>query len=385
KIMLYALRDQYDLANLSLIAYYHDQHQTEASIQACEAALASGSNQLTILCKLTELLIEAGQFGAAKERLNQAIAIDPAFLPLFPLRGELWLRSKNYPKAAAAFKHYVARNPSDHQASMRYAAVLFLNGDYAAAMTEFDHLEKAGVSPALVQRLKAYSFYETERFAEAAATLDRYFTIQAADRIIATDYVYLGKISLARGKQAQADEAFGQAVEMDSEQAAVYQDLSQQYRKEKDYRQQAHYLHLFLLAESNTQSAEWLQLGKAYYFAQEFEAAQKVFSALVEEDDEYVAALYWLGETLRKAHPNRPQASWQPYFTKVVELLELESELNDAQTRWMLGSVTALAIHFYAPENPLQKDCEQAVVYLEKLVHLKPDQTAYQLMLDSCR
>jgi hypothetical protein len=63
-----------------------------------------------------------------------------------------------------------------------------------------------------MNRLKAYSLFETNDYAGASAAMDNYLKIAPPEKIIPDDYVYQGKILSRAGKTAEAKAALDKAL-----------------------------------------------------------------------------------------------------------------------------------------------------------------------------
>jgi predicted Zn-dependent protease len=112
---------------------------------------------------------------------------------------------REFDKATADMKQYLALNRGSISARVRNAQFLFLVKKYDESLTEIKSLEDAGVKNMVLKRLKAYDQTEKGEYNAADSTMKEYFAEQPADKVISLDYEYYGKIYQGLAKQLAAN------------------------------------------------------------------------------------------------------------------------------------------------------------------------------------
>ncbi|MEM6822415.1 MAG: tetratricopeptide repeat protein, partial [Verrucomicrobiota bacterium] len=82
-------------------------------------------------------LFNKEQFDEALLKLEEASAIEPSRLATHNLKGAVYVKQKDYEKAATAFQSIIDQQPDNPIALFNYGEVLFLSGKYAQAKESF--------------------------------------------------------------------------------------------------------------------------------------------------------------------------------------------------------------------------------------------------------
>jgi tetratricopeptide (TPR) repeat protein len=95
--------------------------------------------------------------------------------------------------------------------------------------------------------------------------MDKFFTLVPADKILADDYSYYGKMLSVTGNDLQAIETYKLALQKDSTQYQIYDELAKSSNKLKKFEESLKYGSIFLKKKPNLTTADYYNLGKAYY------------------------------------------------------------------------------------------------------------------------
>ena len=151
----------------------------------------------------------AKNYEAAIAEYDRAVAIDPSFAPAYSGRAEALFMTKAYDKATADYTKYLELNAGNISARVRYAKFLFLVGKYTESIAEIDAVRGTGVKDNNLRRIEGYARCEAGDFAAARAAMEAYFAEQPADKVIATDHEYMGKIYAGLAAKAISTDANG--------------------------------------------------------------------------------------------------------------------------------------------------------------------------------
>ena len=257
-----------------------------ADAAAATAALTKGS---VANPKDAEIFVELGNAGrsqrnttVAYENYNNALAIDPKSLAANVAEGVLWSNAQNFEDAEKQYKVAVGIDPNfgpayrewaetdlywaktvksmasakvkeavDHyqkflsltdqstESLLRYALFLYNAGDYVTLESVASTLAKSANSNALVYRYIGYSGYENKDYPAGMKAMDTWFTKADPSRIIPSDYLILGHLQIASGKDtAQGVANLKKAADLDTTlKEDIYLEIARMYRLKGKYPQ----------------------------------------------------------------------------------------------------------------------------------------------------
>lgn len=173
-------------------------------------------------------------FQASVDEYTKAIGIDPLFAPAYSGRAEAYFKLRDFEKATADMNKYLELNTGNQSARVRNAQFLFLVGKNQESLTEINALESQGVQNIVLKRLKAYNQMELKDAAGAKATLEAYFAEQKPEKIVFSDYEYMGKALSALGNDSLAGENLLKAARMDrTKGSTLFSDAAKAFNKAK--------------------------------------------------------------------------------------------------------------------------------------------------------
>jgi tetratricopeptide (TPR) repeat protein len=193
----------------------------------------------------------AQNFEDAEKQFKAAIAIDPNFGPAYREWAETdlyWaktVRTVASAKVKEAVEHYqkfLSLTDESVESLLRYADFLYNAGDYKTLQDVAAKLSKSANSNARVYRYIGYSAYETKDYQAGLDAMNNWFKKAEPARILPTDYLVLGRLQIASGKDTAGGIAtLKKVADMDSTQTeTIYStDLNNVYKARKDYLGQA--------------------------------------------------------------------------------------------------------------------------------------------------
>lgn len=153
--------------------------------------------------------VSTSQTALALKYLSQGIRKFPNFLQGFMLRGQLFMKSKQYEKALKDFKKVLSLDKQHHSALLLAAEAFMHIKDYENAIKI---LASAVAKPETIRRgliLRSKIHYKLEKYDDALADLDRVLD-HWPEEILA--YYYKGKINYEVKNYSEAALCFEQAV-----------------------------------------------------------------------------------------------------------------------------------------------------------------------------
>ena len=264
-------------------AYYGEKNQNDA-YPAYTNAYRLDKNYIRAKMQLGVLLKGAKAYEEAVKAYNEVIAEDPNYGPVYRELAEthyLWGRNvpktetENIQNALYFYKKYLSLTDYTITKGMRHADFLILAKDYKALELEAEKMKVLdGVNPRILRYL-GYSAFENGNVEVAMKSLQDFIT-NPVNKIIASDYFYLGKAKIK--KAISADE---KSVEPMLFSSAI------------DDIKKAVTLEPLLINELN-------EIGKKLYAIKTFSAAATLFEVATSNPNSknYVIDNFYLGNSL---------------------------------------------------------------------------------------
>ncbi len=114
--------------------------------------------------------------------------------------------------------------------------------------------------------------------------------------------------------------------------------------------------------ENNTQ--EYMQIGKAYYTANNYKSADSVFSMVVKKNPEYLPAYVYIARAYSAMDPDFKMGLAKPKFDKIIEVAKKDSVKNGAE---MMEAFRYLG--YYYSDNGNQSVARN---YYNRMINLNP-------------
>jgi len=210
------------------------------------------------------IMVGAHNFEQAVEYINKIVALNPNYWLAYKKLGELYYSNQKYLEAVKNYAIYFKNVSSDPDIT-HYAYSLFFNKQYKEAYEMIDKLVQQNPNDYILLRLLSYISYETKDLVKGKSIMEKYFTLVPADKIMTDDYSYYGKMLSASGNDSLAIVNYLLALKKDSTQYTIYEELARSSNKLKKYEEGLQYSSKYLKKKPNLSSADYFQLGKAYY------------------------------------------------------------------------------------------------------------------------
>ena len=233
---------------LALGDFYAAQKKNSEALQNYLRALNINPNLHRAKVQIGRMYKESRAFPESESALKEVIAADPNYGPAYREIAELYMQWANFEpqnfdaKAALAlenYKKYLDLTDKSFESKLRYAQFLFYAKDFHTL--EQVTSELASVSPndakaPVVLRMRGYSAYENKNYPQALQYMNDFFAkTKDTSRIVASDYLYLGKAYLQSGNDSLALVNITKAVEKDSTNVEALEDVGITLFKSKNY------------------------------------------------------------------------------------------------------------------------------------------------------
>ncbi|HEX8545745.1 MAG TPA: tetratricopeptide repeat protein, partial [Cytophagaceae bacterium] len=230
--------------------------------------------------KTGKIYVKARNYTLGLENFNKGIALDPNFAPLYRETGELYYKAKQYNKAIENYKKYVDMTDKSFDTDFRYGSFLYFNKDYKGAIEIMSRLAKQDNSNPYLNRLLAYSYYETGSYSKGLENMETFWKKADEKKHIAMDYEYYGRLlsKISKDSVSLVNKAinpamkdslalinFNKAIAKDTSNSDLYSEIGFLYLTKKDYKRATSF-YLQRIAKGSPAPQDYLNLGKAYYF-----------------------------------------------------------------------------------------------------------------------
>lgn len=329
------------------------------------------------LIHIGQLYERARSYDLALEEYNKAMALDTTFAPSYYKLGDLYYQYGKYKEAKDYMLKYVKLSKS-LSAKVKYAKYLFLAKEYEAAIFEIEDIMAIDPSINILNRLLAYSQYETKDCAGAMKNIDKFMknAETTGDKIIGDDYRYYGKIVLCNTKDSlgatQAIPHLKKALEMDSLKLDVYGSLFDAYYKSKAYLDAIAILQKKFTLVKEPQTADIFKVGQAYYanasFTKDtlnFIKADSAFALVNEKQPDFVTAYLFRARCNAGLDPETKRGLAKPHYEKVIEYGVADMGKNK--------SIVIEAYYYLAYYSYVIKDKAKAIEYCDKILEFDPE------------
>jgi tetratricopeptide (TPR) repeat protein len=290
--------------------------------------LAPGSPMA--LLRLGQLWVRArnyqgkdGQKGAL-EYYNEAIALNPGFAPAYRELGEIYAKAQRYQEAKENYAKYLELSKNNLVARTRYASFLYVTKDYTGAIQEIEQIQKQDSTKNLLNRLAGYSYFELKEYEKGLSSMERYFKKQPENKILPSDYAYMGKLLAANGSDSLGIEQFKIAIQKDSTSAELYSELATLYAKQKDFGNAVIYYEK-KIALGKAITNDYFRMGQAFYNLKEYGKADTAFMKITESQPTLLVGHLWRGRANSNLDPDSKLGLAKIYYEEVVKLGEADS------------------------------------------------------------
>lgn len=384
---------------LALGDLYALQKKNSEALQNYMRALNIDENLLRATVQIGRMYKESRAFPEAEERLKEAITKDPNYGPAYREIAELYMQwaiqlpnefEARSAQAVDNYKKYLDLTDKSYESRLRYAQFLFYAKDFKTLEQEAAAL--AAMNPnspksLVALRLRAYSAYENKSIPQSLQYMNEFFTkVKDTSRIIASDYLYLGRAQLAAGNDSLALINITKAVEKDSTNVDALADVAKAFFDAKKYAKAAQIYDKVIAAAPNAKGVlySYFYNGLAYYFdyAIAYSAKANPSKDLLVKADSAIAKVAELAPETSDAYLYRgrinnllddetnPKGLMVPHYEMFIKKVTVDKpELAAANARKLSEAYDNLA-GFYA-----NSDKAKAIDYLNKSLVVNPTGT----------
>ncbi len=282
-------------------------------------------------------------FQESVDEFNSVLSIDPNYGPAYRELAEtyyLWANSDaakysaRIKQALSYYEKYMDLTDRSLDSRMRHADFLILAKEYKALEAEANEMAKIDHVNPRILRYKAYAAYENGNYDSTIQALKDFMGKVDPKRIIAQDYLYLGRAEIKVGSIDEGIEDFKRAISIDSTSTSGMSEIGKTLYDAKKYGQAAQAYELSV-KNSKRSLLDYYYLGSSYYFdygsrkvsnqnvdATLLAKADSAFSYLIQRAPTTHAAWQFRGRINRQLDDeNDSKGLAVPYYEKYIDII----------------------------------------------------------------
>ncbi len=372
---------------------YISENKSSEAVSAFQDAFALDPNLLIAEVKIGEIWTKAFNFELAETTLKGVIAKDPNYGPAHRALAEnsyRWAsnfpnkRAELLPKAKEQYSKYLDLTDRSAESQYRYLIFLYNAADFVTLEKEASaFIAKYGKNKeyALANRFYGYAAIQNGNTDAGLKALDTFIKGVDPKRLIANDYVFLGKAYQASKQDSLAIFNFQEAFKLDSTNAEVLANIAKGFYAQKKFAEAAKYYELVTKAPKSTLQ-DYFNLGMSHYFsfatltnANSTDTAA-INNALVKADSAftYVAvkannsdAYLYKGRVERYIDKNDVLGKGVEPYNKYIELVTAKPAPTDREKTNLVEAYSFLGVYY------IKTDKTKSTDYFNKALALDPN------------
>ncbi|MDQ0641672.1 Tfp pilus assembly protein PilF [Pedobacter sp. W3I1] len=338
---------------------------------------------------------ESRAFPEGEKELQDVIAADANYGPAYRELGELYLQWSSFgtdkekaKKAIENYKKYMDLTDKSLESQLRYAQFLFYAKDFPTLEQVATAIQAPANDPksAIVSRMKGWAAYENKNYPAALTSMNDFFAKEKdPNKILAFDYLYLGKAQLKAGQDSLALINITKAVEKDSTNADALAEVAKSFYDAKKYAKSSEIYEKAIKANPNGKGAlyNYYYNAMANYFdyAAKLTAKQNPSKDILVKADSSIAKVTQLAPETYDAYLTRarinsllddekePKGLMLPFYEEYIKKITEKPELATANAKKLSEAYDTIGGFYY------YKDKEKAKEYFNKSVAVYPSGT----------
>jgi len=331
-----------------------------------DRAIAADASNAAAYYKRGALNVRSRNGAEALTNLTKAIELNPNYAPAYKELAEMYFFANQPDKAASTFQTFMDKAEKSPNTMAEYAAFLYQGKKYPEALTQVNSALAADPNNLTMNRLKAYTLFETGDYAGAAAAMDAYMKMAPAEKIIPEDYSYQSKILLKSNRAAEAISILNKAIAGTTDPAKkrdLMSDLVVARTATKDYKGAAA-VQKQITSMAGSDLTDQFRYAVALDRSQEYTRSDSVYNIIIAAKPDYIPAYQYRARANAGLDTDGTKGLAKPYYEKYIELA---AGTPDKYKAGLVESYDYLALY-----NLNTKNTAEAKSYVEKALALDP-------------
>ncbi len=325
-------------------------------------------------CRIGEIFKNAKNYPKSNESLESALKADADYPNTYKELADWYYDYQKYPEALTNFEKYLKlTGDASVETKIRYGAILFYTKQYDKTISMVNDILKVDSSRNYMIRLLAYSYFEQGDSLAARNMMNKYFSKASPEKIIYSDYQYMGKINIKFGQDSLAYLNYEKAIATDSTKVDLYNELATLYYSKAKYLDAARIYSKKLAKLDKPSLQNYFDIAFAYYKGQDYSKAIIAFGKISEKWPDRLEGHVYQARSAAFLDPESTQKLASPYYGKVIE----KGEVDPVKYKDYLNE--AYSYMYYLAFN--DKDKATAKGFADKMLKLDPNNAEAVKML----
>lgn len=345
-------------AYLSLGSIYLAKNNGTEAIKNFQRVIDNNPDNSEALTLKASVYILINNYEDAVPLLMRAVTADSMYSPAYHSLAELYANLKDYSKAAQYYLEYIEKSEKTPENQRRFAAILYLNKQYTDAINLLKEIIQKEPENPIAIRTIAYSYLRLGDTQNSMIYFQKLFEMPSVE-YLSTDYENYADLLDSTGNDSLAVVYLNKVVDQDSTRKDILGKISVLQFKNKKWDGVISALE----RKKTLTSQEYFDLGKAYYFTQNYPKADTTFKILTSKVPDLAIAYFWQARVKTNFDPESDSGLAKPYYEQFVTLskedtTKFKKELIEAYS--YLGYLSYLR-----EENGVSKSYWQKVYALD--------------------
>jgi tetratricopeptide (TPR) repeat protein len=319
--------------------------------------------------RIGDLWYDARNYQSALDNYAHAKDADNSNPLPYKSLANAYTRSGKYKLALQNLETYLEHSDSTEQDMVEYLDALYRAQSFCDAATlaaKMLRQVKDQARKVQIYGILGYSQAECGDSVEALKNLRTYFQIVDQKKILAGDYLQMGKLFMKLGMLDSAGVYYSKGIAGDTAQnkTDVYRTIAEAYKSKKDYYKSAEWYTNLIKSNPETQPGDYAWRVIMYYYCKDLANAM---TAANEFEAKYgttqPSAYYWQGRTAAAIDSEATTGGAVPYFQKWLEKVGPSYDKKNE----LKGAYEYLMYYYFN-----KKDKENMKVYKEKILAIDP-------------
>lgn len=324
---------------------------------------------------------------------DKSIAVAPNYTPALRAKAEHLYFSRKWEQATQALKDLVKNGAEVKiEDEMLLANSLYITKDCKGCSELVEKILKKDPSKNYLRRLQAYCDYDNGQYERGLELLKDYFKTAPADKIIASDYQYLGNFQLkTKADTLVAISNLKKAISMDTSAWPLYKDIAKIYYNKRMNCESAGAFKMYydsVPTPKSDEAADMYYWGVAQYYCKDdtlrYAHAEQTFKTITELIPSAGIGWLWAAKAARQQDPSGTEIEANPelanqygkarlYYEKYAEIAGADKEKNKKE---LLPAYQYLA-YCYLVKN----ESDKFYPAIEKWLELETDPAARETIM----
>ncbi|MGE5318264.1 MAG: hypothetical protein ACM3ME_09725 [Chloroflexota bacterium] len=344
-----------------------------------EQALLVNPRYLPALTALSRAYIGSRNFIEARQKLRDALAVDSTWLPGLQLMGELQYDLGNYKLASKYYTQFVNSIKPGKQQLQKYAYILYFNQEHEKAQNIIQSLLIDDPNNRVLLRLLSYTSCELKQGDKGLQAMQKFMRIGAADslRLLSSDYEYYGRLLSMQSLDSLAIPNYILAAKLDTAKASIYEYMAKSYEKLKKFPEAVRAYDSVIIIDKNASSTIWFSKGRncllwadlpevkadTAFHSKILREAVASFTRVTELSSNSHLGYLWKGRSLAGLDPETTKGLAEESYRKAIEILEAKNQ-NEKYKAELIEAYSYMGYLSYLKFEPAFKtDKNQAQIY----------------------